>query len=218
MDEKETEVIAESAIAYLISQQMNLEASLISRSRLSLEMTTWDLALAISGEGEVTICDYSAVLLVPPDRLHADRNALTVNRSKNIADAIREAIQGLFAGSQTFVKNVVVAVGMDMAISPTPSETVGHSIDGHLGEFDHSQDYREIHWRDRDYHLAPLQAEVVGILHQVSRTATPGLSWQAISSRITANASRMSDVFKKSDDRTELIVYQKQGRVYRLNI
>ncbi len=88
MDEKETEVIAKSAVAYLISQHKNLEASLLSRSSLSLEMTNWDLAFPFSGEGEVTICDYSAVLLVPPDRLHADRNALTVNRSKNIAAAI----------------------------------------------------------------------------------------------------------------------------------
>ena len=161
MDGKETEVIAKSAVAYLISQQKNLEASLLSRSSLSLEMTSWDLAFTISGEGEITICDYSAVLLVPPDRLHADRNALTANRSKNIAAGIKEAIQGLFAGSQTVVRNVEVAVGMDMAISPTPSETGGSSIVG----FDHSQDYREIHWRDRDYHLAPLQAKVVGILH-----------------------------------------------------
>lgn len=218
MDEKETEVVAESAIAYLISRRMNLESSLLSRSRLSLELTNWDLARAISGEGEITICDYSAVLLVPPDRLHADRNTLTANRSKNIAAGIREAIQGLFTGSQNVVRNVDVALGMDMAISPTLSETVGHSIVGHLGDFEHSQDYREIHWRDREYHLAPLQAEVIGILHQVSRTATSGLSWQAISARITGNASRMSDVFKKSDYRAELIVYQKQGRVYHLNI
>ncbi|MDA1129210.1 MAG: hypothetical protein O2913_11010 [Chloroflexi bacterium] len=218
MDEKETEVIAKAGIAYLISQQMNLEASLLSRSRLSLEMTNWDLAFAISGEGEVTFCDYSAVLLVPPDRLQADRKALTANRSKNIAAAIREAIQGLFTGSQTVVQSVEVAVRMDMAISPTPSETDGTSILGNLGDFDHSEDYREIHWRDRDYPLGPLQAEVVAILHQAFRTSTRGLSWQAISSRITVGPSRMSDIFKKSDYRSELIVFQKQGKIYRLNI
>ena len=40
MDGHETEVIAKSAVAYLISQQKNLEASLLSRSSLSLEMTS----------------------------------------------------------------------------------------------------------------------------------------------------------------------------------
>ena len=121
MDEKEIEVIAKSAIAYLVGQQMNLEASLLSRSSLSLEMTNWDLAFPISGEGEVTVCEYSGVLLVPPDRLQTDRKSLTVYRSRNICTAVREAIQGLFTGSQTYGPKVAVAAGMDMAISPTPS-------------------------------------------------------------------------------------------------
>lgn len=75
-----------------------------------------------------------------------------------------------------------------------------------------------IYWRDSDLHLSPLQAEVVGILHQVSKTATSGLSWQAISARLTGNAARMSDIFKRSDPRSDLVLYQQRGRVYRLNI
>ena len=88
---------------------------------------------------------------------------------------------------------------------------------GHVGDFEHSPDYRDIHWRDRDYHLTPLQAEVVGILHQVSRTNTRGLSWEAISQRLSGGASRMSDIFKSSDPRKDLIVYDRQGMIYRLN-
>ena len=217
MDEKEIEVIAKSAIAYLVGQQMNLEASLLSRSSLSLEMTNWDLAFPISGEGEVTVCEYSGVLLVPPDRLQTDRKSLTVDRSRNIGTAVREAIQGLFTGSQTYVHKVAVAVGMDMAISPTPSETAEPSITGRLDGFHHSEDYRDIRLQSQEYRLSPQQAEIVSILHQVSRTGTRGLSWQAISNRLTGRAGRMSDIFKSSDPRKELIVYDRQGMIYRLN-
>jgi hypothetical protein len=59
---------------------------------------------------------------------------------------------------------------------------------------------------------------VVSILHQATRTGTPGLGWQAISLRLSGNASSMRDIFKRSDPRSDLVDYQRQGRLYRLNL
>lgn len=84
--------------------------------------------------------------------------------------------------------------------------------------FRHSDDYRDALLRGRAYALAPLQAEVVSSLHQAFRMGSRGLSWRAISARLSGNASRMSGIFKNSDPRSDLVVYEKRGRVYRLNI
>lgn len=93
----------------------------------------------------------------------------------------------------------------------------GEASDQDVG-FRHSDDYRTVWWRGKEFHLAPLQAEVARILHQVFRTGTPGLTWEAISPRLSGNASRMSDIFKRSDPRSQLVIYEQRGRVYRLDL
>jgi hypothetical protein len=84
--------------------------------------------------------------------------------------------------------------------------------------FLHGDDYRTVRWRGQEFHLAPLQAEVASMLHQAFRTGTPGLTWEAISRRLSGNASRMSDIFKKSDPRSQLVIYGPHGRAYRLDL
>ncbi len=85
-------------------------------------------------------------------------------------------------------------------------------------DFQYWDSYRTVRWRGQVLTLAPLQAEVVGMLHQAYRTGSPGLSWEAISRRLSGNATRMSDIFKRSDPRSQLVLYQQQGRAYRLTI
>ena len=85
-------------------------------------------------------------------------------------------------------------------------------------EFQHWNGYRQVRWRGQIIALAPLQAEVVQALHSALNGGTPGLSWEAISSRISGNAGSMSDIFKNKDPRKRLVDYQRRGRIYRLNI
>jgi len=85
-------------------------------------------------------------------------------------------------------------------------------------DFQSWDSYRTVRWREQVLTLAPLQAEVVGMLHQADRTGSPGLSWEAISQRLSGNATRMSNIFKRSAPRSQLVLYQQSGRTYRLNI
>jgi hypothetical protein len=85
-------------------------------------------------------------------------------------------------------------------------------------EFQHWDDYRSVRGRGPVLHLAPLQAQVVSILHQAALAGTPGLGWQSIRMRLSGNASSMRDIFKKSDPRSALVVYDSQSRLYRLNL
>jgi hypothetical protein len=86
------------------------------------------------------------------------------------------------------------------------------------GGFQHSENYRWIQCRGREFNLSPLQAEVVRILHRAQEAGAPGLTWHELSHRLSGNASCMSDIFKKSDPRSQLITYIKRGRLYRLNV
>ena len=130
-DTEDTEAIAKAAIEYLIAQEKPFEASLLLRSKLSLEMVAWDIGFSISGEGEVTFEEYAAVLLVPPDRLDFYRRGLTEERSSSITAAIQEAIQGSLTGSSTYVKSLNIDVRMSVS-DPFPEwrETYDNSLRG----------------------------------------------------------------------------------------
>ena len=100
--------------------------------------------------------------------------------------------------------------------SPTLAEPSGNEV---LDlEFQHWDGYRQVRWRGQMIALAPLQAEVVQALHSALNGGTPGLSWDAISSRISGNAGSMSDIFRNKDPRKQLVEYERRGRTYRLNI
>ena len=102
-----------------------------------------------------------------------------------------------------------------------PDSFVLANIDGPATadpKLEHSDDYRTVRWQGHTYSLSPLQAEVVSILHQVFRTGAHGLSWEAIGQRLSRDAGHMSDIFKRSDPRKALIIFEKRGRVYRLNL
>lgn len=112
-EQQETEAIAKAAIEYLISDGKEFEASLLLRSKLSLNIASWDLGFPLDGsEGEVTIEDYAALLLVPPDILTFYRNGLTKERSDRIANAIKEALQSCAIGSRTFIRSLHLSAQM----------------------------------------------------------------------------------------------------------
>jgi hypothetical protein len=82
--------------------------------------------------------------------------------------------------------------------------------------FQHSEDYRWIKRREQEFNLSPSQAEVLGILHRAQEAGAPGLTWDAIKRRLSSNADRMSDIFRKQDRRSQLISYQRRGNLYSL--
>ena len=85
-------------------------------------------------------------------------------------------------------------------------------------EFVHSEDYRWVKWRGQEFNLGPMQAEVVRVLHRAYRSNRSGLTWDAIQPQLSGNANRMSEIFRKADLRTQLVLRETPGSIYRLNL
>ena len=112
LESADTEAIAKAAIEYLVSLDKKFEASLLLRAQLELQEISWDIAFPLSGEGEITLVDYMAILMVPPNRLDFYRKGLNEERSKAISNAIQEAVQSTLTGSSTHIKSLGIDIRM----------------------------------------------------------------------------------------------------------
>lgn len=84
----------------------------------------------------------------------------------------------------------------------------------HLQQFD---DYREVHFGDLRLSLGRLQARVVKLLHEASRSGDGWRAGKSILADAGSASKRMQDVFKSQPRWRDLIESDRHGR-YRLRI
>ena len=88
----------------------------------------------------------------------------------------------------------------------------------HEERFRHSPDYAMVVVDGREYHLSPLRAAAVRVLHEACLQGVPELNGQYILAAIESNSTGLSDVFKRSPAWGTLVVSGATRGAYRLNI
>ena len=84
--------------------------------------------------------------------------------------------------------------------------------------FRHSPDYATVTLDGQAYHLSPLRAAAVRVLHEAYLQGVPELHGQYILVAIESNSTGLSDVFKRSPAWGTLVVSGATRGAYRLNI
>ena len=91
---QQQERVSKTAIELLISRGHEFEAMFLLRSMTELSIPSWDVVFPISGgEGEFNIYDYLLVISVPAEHFDTATGMLTEQRSSNIEQAYKDAIQ-----------------------------------------------------------------------------------------------------------------------------
>ena len=82
--------------------------------------------------------------------------------------------------------------------------------------FLHTPDYTTVTWRGQEFHLTPLQAKAVRVLHQWQRQGFRELRGSAILAEIDAYTRSLSDLFKGSPAWKTLVLPGSKRGSYRL--
>ncbi|MDA1239406.1 MAG: hypothetical protein O2798_01040 [Chloroflexi bacterium] len=86
------------------------------------------------------------------------------------------------------------------------------------GEFQHSRDYRTIVLRDQQHLLTAPQAAAVRKLHTAHQEGLPALSTRELLDDTQSNASKVSELFKRSSAWPTVVVRADRRGMYRLNL
>lgn len=89
---------------------------------------------------------------------------------------------------------------------------------GEHEDFRHSEDFRSVFLRGREYTLTTQQAQIVEMLYDAHKNKTPDLSDDYILDRLGSPGSRFRDSFRNSDAWGTLVVSGKRRGTYRLNL
>lgn len=84
-------------------------------------------------------------------------------------------------------------------------------------QFEPSSDYRHVRFKDTDYHFGDVQAKILEMLHDASRSRNPWVHGKTLIYESGSQAIRLRDVFKHKRDWRDLIISNDRG-YYRLNI
>ena len=96
------------------------------------------------------------------------------------------------------------------------SEISGYASKTHR-QFEHSADYRHVRFNDRDYHFGDVQAKILEMLHDASRSRNPWVHGKTLIYESGSQAIRLRDIFKHKHDWRNIIISNDRG-YYRLNI
>lgn len=87
--------------------------------------------------------------------------------------------------------------------------------------FTHSEDYRSVTLRSKNYALTSKQASAIKVLHEAFLEGHPDITENHILEKIKSGSYKLRDIFKSKDDRktkSDLIVQGKRKGLLRLNI
>jgi hypothetical protein len=142
----------------------------------------------------------------------ASREFLVFLPSLTLPPPEQRRLESLRIWVQTLRSDDPFALRRLAATTPVP-EAAGQANAG----FEHSDDYRWVKLRGREFTLTPLQAEIVRILDEARVREAPDVGWKTICTQLHEGYPRhMSDSFRNVAGWQDLIASRRRD-TYRLN-